>query len=160
QPARDHHWHHPGAGHAADEPARQHHHPDPLVTPAAQAPATPPQTGTAPGPAWPPPTKCPAEARPVTLTVTIWDAATGKKRAVPARREGAVLFSHVGAVAVVPDGSWLATPTGGPPGGRGEAVVRIWDTATWRERAVLAAHTGSREVLVAAAAPDGRCMAT
>ena len=55
-------------------------------------------------------------------TVRIWDAATGQERAV--------LTGHTGwvqAVAVAPDGSWLAT--GGEDG-----TVRIWDVATGQRR--------------------------
>ena len=43
--------------------------------------------------------------------------------------------SRVSAVAVAPDGSWLAS-------GGWDGTVRIWDVATGRERAVLHGHTG------------------
>ena len=64
-------------------------------------------------------------------TVRIWDAATGRERAVLTGHTSAVA-----AVAVAPDGSWLAS--GGEDG-----TVRIWDAATGRERAVLTGHTGA-----------------
>ena len=76
----------------------------------------------------------------------IWDAATGKERAV--------LTGHTGgavAVAVAPDGSWLAS-------GGGDRTVRIWDAATGKERAVLTGHTGT--VTAVAVAPDGSWLAS
>ena len=60
-------------------------------------------------------------------TVRIWDAATGRERAVLKGHTG-----QVAAVAVAPDGSWLAS------GGR-DGTVRIWDAATGQQRAVLKA---------------------
>jgi WD40 repeat protein len=65
-----------------------------------------------------------------------------------------VLVGHTGevkAVAVAPDGSWLATASS-------DRTARIWDAATWRQRAVLAGHTG--EVTAVAVAPDGSWLAT
>ena len=54
-------------------------------------------------------------------------------------------------MAVAPDGRWLAT---GDSGG----TVRIWDTATWQERATLPGHR--RAVSTVAFAPDGRWLAS
>ncbi|HXL87390.1 MAG TPA: WD40 repeat domain-containing protein, partial [Streptosporangiaceae bacterium] len=65
-----------------------------------------------------------------------------------------VLTGHKGAVwavAVAPDGSWLAT-------GSADGTVRIWDAATGQERAVLTGHKDS--VLAVAVAPDGSWLAT
>ncbi len=65
-----------------------------------------------------------------------------------------VLSGHmreVLAVAVAPDGSWLAS-------GSYDGTVRIWDLATGRERAVLSGHT--REVAAVAVAPDGSWLAS
>ena len=75
-------------------------------------------------------------------TVRIWDAATGRERAVLSGHAG-----PVAAVAVAPDGSWLASAGGG------DGTVRIWDVATGRERAVLTGHTST--VAAVAVAPDG-----
>jgi WD40 repeat protein len=64
------------------------------------------------------------------------------------------LTGHVGtvfAVAIAPDGTWLAT--GGQDG-----TVRIWDAATGQERAVLTGHLGA--VYAIAIAPDGTWLAT
>jgi WD40 repeat protein len=111
-------------------------------------------------------------------TVRIWDAATGRERAtlkgdtedgswlasgwhwtvriwdVVTRRERATLKGHTGtvaAVAVAPDGSWLAS-------GSRDSTVRIWDVATGRVRAVLAGHTS--EVAVVVVAPDSSWLAS
>jgi WD40 repeat protein len=65
-----------------------------------------------------------------------------------------VLTGHsteVGAVAVAPDGSWLAT-------GDGDGTVRVWDVATGQQRAALTGHT--RGVSAVAVAPDGSWLAT
>jgi WD40 repeat protein len=59
-----------------------------------------------------------------------------------------VLTGHadtVNAVAVAPDGSWLAS-------GGSDGTLRIWDVATGRERVPLAA---ARDVTAVAVAPDG-----
>ncbi len=68
----------------------------------------------------------------------------GTGRAVRPRRP-------VAAVAVAPDGSWLAS-------GGGDGTVRIWDVATGRERAVLTGHTST--VAAVAVAPDGTWLAS
>ena len=72
----------------------------------------------------------------------------------PPGSERATLTGHTGAVAAVavaPDGSWLAT-------GGWDGTVRIWDAATGRERATLTGHTGW--VAAVAVAPDGSWLAT
>ena len=71
----------------------------------------------------------------------IWDTVTGQKRAILRGHRDSVL-----AVAVAPDGSWLAS-------GSDDNTVRIWDTATGRERAVLEGHRDAVEAV--AVAPDG-----
>ena len=86
-------------------------------------------------------------------TVRIWDAATGRERAVLTGHTGPVT-----AVAVAPDGSWLAS-------GGDDGTVRIWDAATGQERAVLTGHTGPVNAVAVApmaagwppAATTGRC---
>ena len=72
----------------------------------------------------------------------------------PAGRSAAVLTGHTGevtAVAVAPDGSWLAS-------GSRDGTVRIWDVASGRERGALTGHTG--EVTAVAVAPDGTWLAS
>ena len=66
-----------------------------------------------------------------------------------------VLTGHtgsVGAVAVAPDGSWLAS------GGDDDGTVRIWDAATGQARATLKGHTLA--VTAVAVAPDGSWLAS
>jgi WD40 repeat protein len=75
--------------------------------------------------------------------VKVLDLATGKEVASLKGHAGdvwAVAFSHDGTVLASGDGDWNR------PGD-----VRLWDTATWKERGMLA-HTG--EVLCLAFAPD------
>ena len=56
------------------------------------------------------------------------------------------------AVAIAPDGTWLAS-AGGYDG-----TVRIWDPATGQQRAALTGH--SRRVKAVAIAPDGTWLAS
>ena len=53
-------------------------------------------------------------------------------------------------MAITPDGTWLATG-----GGR---TVRIWDTASWTQKATLTGHED--RVGAMAIAPDGTWLAT
>jgi hypothetical protein len=64
------------------------------------------------------------------------------------------LVGHIGwvmAIAIAPDGTWLATA------GYDE-TVRVWDAATWQCRATLTGHTD--RVTAVAIAPDGTWLAT
>jgi WD40 repeat protein len=56
----------------------------------------------------------------------------------------------VNAVAIAPDGTWLAT-------GGGDAAMRIWDAASSEQRAVLTGHLDT--VRAVAIAPDGTWLA-
>jgi WD40 repeat protein len=80
------------------------------------------------------------------LMQALEDVARPKERALLARHWKAAY-----AIAVAPDGSWLAV-TGLDP------KVRVWDVATGNQRFVLDGHRG--EVYAAAVAPDGSWMAT
>ena len=79
-------------------------------------------------------------------TVRIWDAGTGRERAVLESPSG-----PAGVVAVAPDGSWLAS-------GDWDGTVRIWDAGTGRERAAWKAHEGHVEAVAVAA--DGSWLAS
>jgi len=103
-------------------------------------------------------------------TVRIWDTVTGQKLAVLACHRSTVrakrvlytiagekdaiprLYAGVSTVAVASDGSWLATAC------ERDWRVRIWDTATWQQRAVLTGHR--RRVFEMAVSPDGSWLAT
>ena len=52
---------------------------------------------------------------------------------------------------MAPDGSWLATSSY-------DTTVRIWDTATWRQRTALRGHT--HRVMAVMVAPDGSWLAS
>jgi WD40 repeat protein len=75
-----------------------------------------------------------------------WDPATGKERTVLRGRA-----ADVTAVAVAPDGTWIAT-------GDTTGAVRIWDAATGNERAVV--RSGNNAVYAMAVAPDGTWLVT
>src|SRR5207302_66946 len=57
----------------------------------------------------------------------------------------------VNAVAIAPDGTWLATASD-------DKTARTWDAATGQQRATLTGHTG--RVSAVAIAPDGTWLAT
>src|SRR5262249_4933397 len=65
----------------------------------------------------------------VDRTVRIWDVATWRERTRLTGHTG-----RVNAVAVAPDGRWVATASY-------DRAVRIWDVATRRERTQLTGHT-------------------
>jgi WD40 repeat protein len=91
--------------------------------------------------------------------VRIWEVATGQERAALQDRNNWA----VAALAVAPDGSWLASGSWG-------GTVRIWDVATGQERATLTGHTSSAMALAVTAvapavtavavAPDGSWLAS
>jgi WD40 repeat protein len=89
-------------------------------------------------------------------TVRVWDPATGQQRADMA--------GHVDRTKVVfaPDGTWLATTSIGTSTHIGtitlDGSVRVWDSATGRQRAVLTGH--DLEVTTVAIASDSSRLVT
>ena len=79
------------------------------------------------------------------MTQLLKDVATRKQRTPRTHRNAAY------AIAVAPDGSWLAVAGLDPE-------VQVWDTATGKQRFVLDGHRSA--VYAAAAAPDGSWLAT
>ena len=78
--------------------------------------------------------------------ITLWDAATGRKRSP--------LLGHkefVASLVFAPDGTTLASSGG-------ERTTRIWDLPTSRERFAIASPTSTFDVL--AFSPDGRLLCT
>jgi WD40 repeat protein len=78
--------------------------------------------------------------------VRVWDPASSTQKPAFTGHTGGVA-----ALAIAPDGTWLAT-------GDGQGVVRLWDTASRIQIAELAGHTGG--VTAVAIAPDGTWLAT
>ncbi|WP_368963286.1 NB-ARC domain-containing protein [Parafrankia sp. FMc2] len=66
--------------------------------------------------------------------------------------------SHVAALVLAPDASWLASGGGGEFFGGGDGSVRIWNPAAGEERMTLPGHPGGVSALVAA--PDGSWLAS
>jgi WD40 repeat protein len=84
-------------------------------------------------------------------TVSLWDVATGRRRAILKEHPG-----QVWCVAFSRDGKSLAAGTSGAEDSHGE--VRLWDPATGRLNASLKGHTC--EVQALAFSPDGKTLAT
>ena len=80
----------------------------------------------------------------------IWDPRTGQ-----ARHTLTGHTSGVDALAVAPDGTWLASGDGAL---LGDSTVRIWDPHTGQARHTLTGHTGA--VTALAVAPDGTWLAS
>jgi WD40 repeat protein len=80
-------------------------------------------------------------------SIVIWNLQTGARSSLPGSGRG-----PVAALAFSPDGALLASTS------FGERQVRIWDTATRRQRRVLSGH--ARSVNSVAFSPDGSLLAT
>jgi hypothetical protein len=108
-----------------------------------------------------------------TGTVTVWNAATGKREARLSARWQTTLEGHFGMAAFSPDGRSFAVTYHGcyhaehttdPPQSRTtdlyytDRVVRVGDTATDKMTALLNGHTGC--IVMAAYSPDGRRLLT
>ena len=131
--------HRPGDG-GGDRPGRHLAGQRPATTGRCGSGTRPPASSAPPSPAtasavnarWRSPRTAPGwPAAAADGTVRIWDPATGQQRATltghgPAR---------VTAVAIAPDGTWLASRR------RRTGSVRIWDPATGQQRATLTGHT-------------------
>jgi WD40 repeat protein len=76
------------------------------------------------------------------------DAATGQHRVAFTGHNGQPI-----AVAIAPDGTWLASC-----GGSHDRTARIWDAATGQHRATLTGHAS--RVTAVAIAPDSSWLAT
>ncbi|AGL17894.1 NB-ARC domain-containing protein [Actinoplanes sp. N902-109] len=77
-------------------------------------------------------------------SVQLWAATTGEQRKPPACRTG-----RINAVAIAPDGTWLASAGWS---------VRIWDVARNEQRTEMLGHVG--RVFSVAVSPDGSWLAT
>jgi WD40 repeat protein len=100
-------------------------------------------------PDWGSQTRALAAGRPVPALACAWPLPD-----LPGSALRRTLAGHTGpvhAVAIAPDGTWLAT-------GSWDRSVRIWDAATGRQRATLTGHT--KEVRSVAIAPDGGWLAS
>lgn len=87
-------------------------------------------------------------------TVTIWDVATGKRKA-----NFKTHTQWVSALAASPDGLTLATVGGEKLSAVShEATIRLFDPSTGAERAILRGHTDS--IGCVAFSPDGKTLAT
>ena len=93
---------------------------------------------------WPGTSRAPLASASRDGTTRIWDAVTGRERALLADRGGPT-------TAVAPDGSWLATASQ-------DGTARIWDATTGQLRITHTGHHGG--VLAVAVAPDGNLVAT
>lgn len=89
-------------------------------------------------------------------TISSWDVATGKKRAVSVSHPNGfdpsptpIGVDAACPIALSPDGTLLAS--GGPAQ---DHTVRLWDVATGKERARLAGHSSGVSSL--AFSPDGK----
>jgi WD40 repeat protein len=82
-------------------------------------------------------------------TIRIWDPATGQQTATFRVHDGSVMVT---AMAIAPDGTWLATASGW------DKTVRIWDAATGHQTATLPGHMG--QVTAITIAPDGTWLAS
>jgi WD40 repeat protein len=80
--------------------------------------------------------------------VKVWDATTGNEKATLKRTEEG---QTVRVITFSPDSKTMVCA--GEPG-----VIRCWDTAEWKERAVVQAHKVAISAL--AFSPDGRILAS
>ena len=81
--------------------------------------------------------------------VVLWDTGSGKRLWRVEAHE-----HEVYALAFSPDGKLLAT------GGRNDATIKLWDTATGKCGQTLRAHEGERGVFSLAFSPDGKLLAS